>query len=72
MSDPRFHNRRFSVDLTTGSAALYRYLYKSVVRFDRADGVVDRLRRHGFTDVERHDTSHWQKGITHTFTATRP
>jgi len=58
--------------VATGSAGLYRYLYRSVVRFDRADAVVDRLRRAGFVDVERHDTSHWQKGITHTFTATLP
>ena len=58
--------------VATGSAHLYRYLYRSVVRFDRADAVVDRLRRAGFVDVERHDTSHWQKGVAHTFTATRP
>ena len=57
---------------TTGSADLYRYLYRSVKRFDSADALVDRLRRHGFVDVERHDLTHWQRGITHTFTATRP
>ena len=55
----------------SGSGGLYRYLYRSVARFDSADQLVERLRRHGFTDVERHDTTHWQKGITHTFTASR-
>lgn len=58
--------------LATGSARLYRYLFRSVVRFDSADELAGRLARNGFEDVRRHDTSHWQKGITHTFTATRP
>ena len=40
--------------------------------FDRADDLVRRLEWHGFTDVERHDMTHWQRVITHTFAATRP
>lgn len=58
--------------LTSGRATLYRYLWRSVLRFDTVDGFTDRLRRAGFTDVEVETVPGWQHGILHTFRARRP
>jgi ubiquinone/menaquinone biosynthesis C-methylase UbiE len=57
--------------LTTGDADLYRYLWRSVLDFDGARGFADRLRRIGFTDIHTSTVTGWQRGIVHTFRATR-
>jgi ubiquinone/menaquinone biosynthesis C-methylase UbiE len=58
--------------LATRDPSLYTYLWRSVLRFDGATAFAQRLRRAGFADVARYDTSGWQRGIVHTFRATRP
>jgi ubiquinone/menaquinone biosynthesis C-methylase UbiE len=55
----------------TGDAALYRYLWRSVLDFDGASGFADRLRRAGFVDVRTATMTGWQRGVTHTFRARR-
>ena len=51
---------------------LYRYLWRSVLRFDSIQTFVDRLYRAGFTDVEVRTVPGWQRGILHTFRARKP
>ncbi|MCW2810953.1 MAG: methyltransferase protein [Friedmanniella sp.] len=51
---------------------LYRYLWRSVQRFDSVQTFVDRLYAAGFTDVEVVTVSGWQRGILHTFRARKP
>ncbi|MGI9063826.1 MAG: class I SAM-dependent methyltransferase [Pseudonocardiaceae bacterium] len=58
--------------LRTGSAALYRYLWRSVQRFDGRAAFVERMRRAGFTDVHSETVPGWQSNIVHTFLANRP
>ncbi len=52
--------------------AVYRYLWRSVPAFDRAEGFAARLAAAGFTGVEVHTVSGWQSGILHTFVAHTP
>jgi ubiquinone/menaquinone biosynthesis C-methylase UbiE len=52
--------------LRTGSGDLYRYLWRSVLRFDGARGLADRVRRAGFVDVRRQTVPGWQQDIVHT------
>jgi ubiquinone/menaquinone biosynthesis C-methylase UbiE len=54
--------------LRTGDATLYRYLRRSVNRFDGAAAFRDRLRANGFTDVRSETVPGWQRDIVHTFT----
>jgi ubiquinone/menaquinone biosynthesis C-methylase UbiE len=58
--------------ITSGRATLYRYLWRSVLRFDTVEGFAERLRRAGFTDVAVETVPGWQHGILHTFRARRP
>jgi len=51
---------------------LYRYLWRSVLRFDSIQTFVDRLYRAGFVDVEVCTVSGWHLGILHTFGARKP
>jgi ubiquinone/menaquinone biosynthesis C-methylase UbiE len=58
--------------VTTGRAALYRYLWRSVLRFDTAGMLANRLRRHGLADVRIATMPGWERGIVHTVVARRP
>ena len=58
--------------LTSRRSSLYRYLWRSVRRFDSVQGFVDRLYRAGFIDVEVRTAKGWQRGILHTFRARKP
>jgi ubiquinone/menaquinone biosynthesis C-methylase UbiE len=58
--------------LTTGDSALYRHLWRSVLAFEGATAFQQRLTAAGFTNVGVGEMSGWQRGVAHTFTATRP
>ena len=58
--------------LTARTTKIYRYLHESVRRFDSTRELEQRLRRAGFVDVKTEPMDGWQKGILHTFVATRP
>ncbi len=58
--------------ITAGTTKIYRYLHDSVRRFDSTRELEQRLRRAGFIDVKTEPMDGWQKGILHTFLATRP
>ncbi|AXI76573.1 methyltransferase domain-containing protein [Peterkaempfera bronchialis] len=55
-----------------GGARLYRHLWRSVLGFDTAPALRDRLLRAGFDEVRIAPVTGWQRGIVHTFTAQRP
>ncbi|GAA4543035.1 class I SAM-dependent methyltransferase [Pseudonocardia xishanensis] len=55
----------------TGSADLYRYLWRSVLSFDGATALADRMRAAGFADVSVEPMTGWQRGIVHTFLGRR-
>lgn len=56
----------------TGSADLYRYLWRSVLDFDGAERLAARMREAGFTDVRVEPVTGWQRGIVHSFVGRRP
>ena len=56
----------------SGDAALYRYLRRSVAGVDGAARFRRRLRDAGFTGVHSETVPGWQRGIVHTFLASRP
>ena len=56
----------------SGDAALYRYLRRSVTGFDGAARFRRRLGDAGFTGVHSETVPGWQRGIVHTFLASRP
>lgn len=58
--------------LVDRDASLYRYLRRSVRRFDSVPGFAARLAAAGFTDVMVRTAPGWQRGILHTFAARRP
>ncbi|GGM12103.1 class I SAM-dependent methyltransferase [Nakamurella endophytica] len=58
--------------LTSGSSRIYRYLWRSVQRFDSVEQFTDRLHRAGFVDVRVRTVSGWQRDILHTVRASRP
>lgn len=58
--------------LRSGDASLYRYLRRSVNRFDGAAAFRDRLHRNGFTAVRSETMPGWQRNIVHTFLAEAP
>lgn len=58
--------------ITARTTKIYRYLHQSVRRFDSVRELEARLRRAGFVDVRTEPMDGWQKGIVHTFLATRP
>jgi len=53
-------------------SSLYRYLWRSVLRFDSADAFAKRLAAAGLVDVAYRTVAGWQHGILHTFIARRP
>ena len=55
-----------------GGTGLYRHLWRSVAEFDTAPAFADRLVAAGFADVRFATVPGWQRGIEHTFLATRP
>ncbi len=57
--------------VATGRAGLYRYLWRSVLRFDTVDTLADRLRRYGLVDVHSATMPGWERGIVHTVVARR-
>jgi ubiquinone/menaquinone biosynthesis C-methylase UbiE len=57
--------------VTAGDTALYRYLRRSVDAFDGAARFRRRLREAGFTGVHSETVPGWQRGIVHTFLASR-
>jgi ubiquinone/menaquinone biosynthesis C-methylase UbiE len=56
----------------TRRTRLYRYLWRSVLRFDPVPRFTARLRRAGFVDVEVRTVGGWQRGILHTVAARKP
>jgi len=58
--------------MRTGSAVLYRYLWRSVQRFDGCAAFGERMRRAGFTEVRSQTVPGWQADIVHTFLGRRP
>jgi ubiquinone/menaquinone biosynthesis C-methylase UbiE len=58
--------------LRSGDAALYRYLRRSVNRFDGAAAFRDRLRTNGFSSVRSETMPGWQHSIVHTFLGQAP
>lgn len=58
--------------LRSGDAALYRYLRRSVNRFDGAAAFRDRLRANGFSSVRSETMPGWQHNIVHTFLGQAP
>ena len=57
--------------VATGRAALYRYLWRSVLRFDTAGALAGRLHRHGLADIRIATMPGWERGIVHTVVARR-
>lgn len=53
--------------VVTRSSRLYTYLWRSVLDFDGASALRDRLRRNGFTRVRTLPAAGWQRGVLHTF-----
>ncbi|ROP37138.1 class I SAM-dependent methyltransferase [Saccharothrix texasensis] len=58
--------------LLTGDRSLYTYLWRSVLRFDGASALRDRLRREGFGGVRSRPVPGWQLGVVHTFVGLAP
>lgn len=58
--------------IRTGDAELYRYLRRSVNRFDGAAAFRERLRHNGFTAVRSDTMPGWQRNVVHTFQALAP
>ncbi|XVS66479.1 class I SAM-dependent methyltransferase [Actinosynnema sp. CA-299493] len=58
--------------LLTGDRSLYTYLWRSVLRFDGASALRDRLRREGFVGVRSRPVPGWQLGVVHTFLGRAP
>lgn len=58
--------------IRTGDAALYRYLRRSVLEFDGAVQLRERLHRNGFVEVTSETFSGWQHGVVHTFLGRAP
>ena len=58
--------------IRTGSADLYRYLWRSVLDFDGVDALTARMAAAGFDDVRVQTVPGWQQHIVHTFLGRRP
>ncbi|MEU7474808.1 class I SAM-dependent methyltransferase [Lentzea sp. NPDC042327] len=58
--------------LVTGDRSLYTYLWRSVVDFDGATALRDRLRRNGYTGVCSSPVPGLQLGVVHTFLGHAP
>lgn len=58
--------------LVTGDRSLYTYLWRSVLDFDGATALRDRLRRNGFVGVRSAPVPGLQLGVVHTFVGHAP
>lgn len=58
--------------ITARSADIYRYLRRSVLDFDGVKAFESRLERAGFVDVRTEAMDGWQRGIVHSFVASKP
>jgi ubiquinone/menaquinone biosynthesis C-methylase UbiE len=58
--------------LRTGSADLYRYLWRSVLDFDGVEAFTGRMTAVGFEDVRVQTMPGWQQHIVHTFLGRSP
>jgi ubiquinone/menaquinone biosynthesis C-methylase UbiE len=58
--------------LTSRGSGLYTHLWRSVLDFDTPSAFARRLAAAGYTDVGTSGVPGWQRGILHTFVATRP
>ena len=58
--------------LATGDRSLYTYLWRSVLDFDGATALRDRLRRNGFVGVRSAPVPGLQLGVVHTFLGHAP
>jgi ubiquinone/menaquinone biosynthesis C-methylase UbiE len=58
--------------MRTGSADLYRYLWRSVLRFDGVEALTRRMAAAGFEDIRVQTVPGWQQHIVHTFLGRRP
>jgi ubiquinone/menaquinone biosynthesis C-methylase UbiE len=58
--------------IRTGSAGLYRYLWRSVLDFDGVEALVTRMHATGFDDVRVQTVPGWQQHIVHTFLGRAP
>ncbi len=58
--------------LRSGDASLYKYLRRSVNRFDGAAAFRDRVRRNGFVSVRSETMPGWQRNVVHTFLGQAP
>ena len=58
--------------IRTGSGDLYRYLWRSALRFDGVTGLTERMAAAGFEDLRVQTVPGWQQHIVHTFLGRRP
>jgi len=58
--------------LTSGRTRLYHYLWRSVLEMDPVETVMQRMLDAGFEDVRTRTVRGWQRGILHTFHASKP
>ncbi|HWN35613.1 MAG TPA: class I SAM-dependent methyltransferase [Pseudonocardia sp.] len=58
--------------VVTGHTELYRYLWRSVRRFDGAAAFERRLGRAGFVDLRTQTVPGWQQAVVHTWLGRRP
>nr|WP_232660433.1 class I SAM-dependent methyltransferase [Pseudonocardia sp. TRM90224] len=58
--------------IRSGSADLYRYLWRSVLEFDGVEALTARMRATGFDDVMVSTVPGWQQHIVHTFLGRSP
>ena len=58
--------------IRTGSADLYRYLWRSVLDFDGVEALTTRMHATGFDDVRVQTVPGWQQHIVHTFLGRAP
>ena len=57
--------------LRSGSADLYKYLWRSVLDFDGVEAFTTRMHATGFVDVKVQTFPGWQQHIVHTFLGRR-
>ena len=58
--------------IRAGSSDLYRYLWRSAMRFDGVADLTKRMEAAGFEDVRVQTVPGWQQHIVHTFLGRRP
>ncbi|HMV69116.1 MAG TPA: class I SAM-dependent methyltransferase [Myxococcota bacterium] len=58
--------------ITAPRSDIYRYLHASVVAFDGARALEERMRRAGFVDVRTEPMPTWERGVVHSFLGRRP